>query len=355
MADNGNGNRRSRPTATRPRGAGRVTARPSGAGTRAVGLTTPRTTLLPVAPRPLGAGLPTGLDTATLAADVSGQLRAVAPTFGQVLRSIGTGVAESQKALDDGVIDTVKDLAETDITVVTDVIQHLDDDGQPVPAQTQLVSTDLSVLNFFMPTIHEWKRVVISMDLSVGAFNESDGMTFHAKQTSIGVGTVGLFWGFIGIGETHDTEHTQDATRDHDQEASWSRGEVRLDAVLGPRRTDSFPSPTQVALGPQIIFSQGTVKETPVAGHGVNRTIDVQVTVLTHAGDENPNKPLTIEAGALAFSFSSTAPFTGSTTNADGKVLVTFKRNVPSAATGAGKFPVTVRLGSLAQAFTLTI
>src|SRR6476661_8717121 len=216
MANNGNGNRRSRPTATRPRAANRTTARPAGAGSRAIGLTTPRTTTLPVAPRPLGAGLPVGLGTATLAADVSGQLRTVAPTFGQVLKSIGTGVANSQKALDAGVIDTVRDLADTEITVVTDVIQHLNDDGEPDPAQTQLVSTDLSVLNFFMPTIHEWKRVAVSMDLSVGAFNEKDGVSFHAEQSGFGTGMAGLFWGFIGVGETHDYEHVQNTNITHE-------------------------------------------------------------------------------------------------------------------------------------------
>jgi hypothetical protein len=355
MANNGNGSRRSRPTATKPQSGRRTSARPIGANTRAAGLTVPRTTPLGVVARTLGAGLPVGAGTATLAADVSGQLRTVAPTFGQVLKSIGTGVAESQKALDHGVIETVKDLADTDITVVTDVIQHLNDDGEPNPAETQLISTDLSVLNFFMPTIHEWKRVAVSMDLSVGAFNESDGVSFHAHQASSGIGTVGLFWGMLGIGETHDIDHDQFSDRSHQQEASWSQGEVRLDAILGPRRTDSFPTPTQIALGPQIVFSQGALKETPVQGGGVNRTIDVLVTVLTHAGDSNPNKGLTVEAGTLGFSFSNTNPFTGSTTNADGQVMVTFKRNVPNAGASAGKFPITVRLGALSQPFTLTI
>ena len=98
---------------------------------------------------------------------MSGQIRAVAPTFGQVLSSVGTGIADSQTALDKGVIDTVNTLAGKKITVVTDVIQHLNDDGEPVPADTELISTDLSVLSFFMPTIHEWKRVAVSMDLSV--------------------------------------------------------------------------------------------------------------------------------------------------------------------------------------------
>src|SRR6185437_5934507 len=199
----------------------------------------------PVGATPLAGGLPIGLTTGTLAADVSGQLQTVAPTFGQVLRSIGTGVADSQKALDAGVIDTVKDLANTNITVVTDVIQHLDDDGEPDPSQTQLVSTDLSVLNFFMPTIHEWKRVAVSMDLSVGAFDESDGLQFNAEQSGGGVGIAGLFWGFIGVGETTSFDHEQDSSRTHEQESSWSEGEVRLDATLGPRTTRAFPTPTQ--------------------------------------------------------------------------------------------------------------
>jgi hypothetical protein len=279
----------------------------------------------------------------------------VAPTFGEVLRSIGTGVAESQTALDKGVIDTVKELASTNITVVTDVIQHLNDDGEPDPAQTQLVSTDLSVLNFFMPTIHEWKRVAISMDLSVGAFSEKDGVQFKAMQSGFGTGMAGLFWGFLGLGEIHDYEHVENSSRTHEQESSWSQGEVRLDATLGPRTTQAFPTPTQVALGPQIVFSQGAITETPVAGAGVNRSIDVLVTVLTHAGAANPNKAVTVQAGVLRFAFSTTVPFTGSTTNAAGQILVTVTRNVPNAGTGAVKVPVVVRLGALSQTFSLTI
>jgi hypothetical protein len=66
------------------------------------------TTAVAVAPNrpvvggaPLGA-LPLGFGAGTLGADVSGQLKAVAPTFGSVLSSIGIGVADSQTALDKG-------------------------------------------------------------------------------------------------------------------------------------------------------------------------------------------------------------------------------------------------------------
>jgi hypothetical protein len=319
------------------------------------------TTAVAVAPKqgvvggaPLGA-LPLGFGAGTLAADVSGQLKAVAPTFGSVLSSIGIGVADSQTALDKGVIDTVNELSNTNITVVTDVIQHLDDDGLPDTSLTELVSTDLSVLNFFMPTIHEWKRVAISMDLSVGAFSESDGVQFNAKQSVSGGGGVGLFWGFVGIETDYSSNASQSASRAHEQEASWSAGEVRLDAVLGPRTTGKLPVASQVSVGPQIVFSQGATKEVAVAGHGVNRSVDLLITVLKAAGDANPNLGLAVTADGLRTAFSTTAPFTGSITNNDGQVLLTVTRNVANAGTGAINATVIARLGSFSQPFTLTI
>jgi hypothetical protein len=296
-----------------------------------------------------------GLGAAPLAADVSGQLKAVAPTFGQVLGSIGQGVADSQAALDQGVIDTVNTLGNTNITVVTDVIQHLNEDGEPDPSLTELVTTDLSVLNFFTPTIHEWKRVAISMDLSVGAFSESDGLTFTAEQSGGGIGGVGLFWGFLGLNYDTDYDNTQAFQRTNEQESSWSAGEVRLDAVLGPRNTGKFPIPDQVSVGPQISFAQGTVVETPVTGGGVNRSVDLVITVVKASGDANPGKSITVDAGSLRTSFSSTAPFTNNTTNADGQIKVTVTRNVPNSGTGAVKVSVTARLGALSQAYTLNI
>jgi hypothetical protein len=282
-------------------------------------------------------------------------LRSVAPTFGQVLSSIGIGVADSQTALDKGVIDTVNALATKKIKVVTDVVQHLDDDGEPVPANTEVLSTDLSVLSFFMPTIHEWQRVAISMDLSVGAFSETDGMNFKARQHGSGLGMVGLFWGFIGVGEIHDYDHVQNVTTSHQQESSWSSGEVRLDATLGPRQTNSIPAPTQVSVGPQMVFSQGAVTETPVAGAGVNRSVDVTITLLTKAGARNPGLGIALDAAGLRVSFSATAPFTGATTNAQGQIMATVTRNVPNSGAGPVRATLVARLGHFNQTYTLTI
>mgnify|MGYP001213160847 CR=1 FL=1 len=351
MADTPHEPRTRARTADRPR-TDTDTVEEAPRGTTAVAVAPTRAT--PVGGAPLGA-MPIGFGAGALGADVSGQLRAVAPTFGAVLSSIGLGVADSQAALDKGVIDTVKDLADTDITVVTDVIQHLDDDGLPDTSLTELISTDLSVLNFFMPTIHEWKRVAISMDISVGAFSETDGVQFNARQQGGGVGGVGLFWGFVGLGETTSYDNFQSGSVKHEQEASWSAGEVRLDAILGPRTTGKLPIPSQVSVGPQIVFSQGAIKEVAVAGAGVNRSVDLVITVLKAAGDPNPTKPITVSAGGLRTSFSAAAPFTGNITNADGQVSVTVTRNVPNAGAGAVNVTVIGRLGAMSQSYALTI
>jgi len=297
---------------------------------------------------------PVGAATGSLSADVSGQLQAVAPTFGQVLGSIGQGVADSQTALDKGVTDTVATLANTNITVVTDVIQHLGDDGLPDVSQTELISQDLSALNFFMPTVHEWKRVILSMDLSVGAFDNEQGVSFSAEQSGGGIGGVGLFWGFVGINETTSFDNNQFFNSTSQQEASWSQGQVRLDATLGPRTTGKLPVPETVTVGPQITMAQGTVHDTTV-GNAAKRTIDVLITVLKRDGSANPNVPLTLDSGALLPSFSTTSPFTGSTTNADGQVKVTLTRSLPALGAPAGKTLLTVRMNSFSQQLLLTI
>ncbi len=328
-------------------------------GVMALGAATAGAPALPsaAASGDLGEGRAVGAGTNVLVDDPANKLRTVAPTFGEVLRSIGMGVAESQAALDSGVIDTVNELADTNITVVTDVIVQLTDDGlpDPDPAKTTLVTEDLSVLSFFMPTIHEWKRVAVSMDLSVGAFTEFDGMKFKATQSGSSSNSAGLFWGFLGIGETHDYERKLDTMRGHVQESSWSMGEVRVDATLGPRSTHAFPVPAQVKIGPQIVFSQGATKEVAVGPGSVSRSIEALVTVLTRAGAPSPGKGLTVDAGPLGVAYVKGGVFDGATTNSDGQVKVTITRNVANAAAGPIRVPITVILGALSQTFSLSL
>ena len=202
-------------------------------------------------PAPLGAGGDGGL--LGLAADASGQLENIAPTFGNILSSIGLGVANSQAALDNGIIETVRKLSDTKITVVTEVVEHLDDNGLPDVAATELITNELSVLNFVTPTVHEWKHVAISLDMNVGAMDDETGVRYSVASEQHSLGLAGLFFGYVGVGYMSDTETYRSMMANTHREAQWSSGVVQLDATLAqPQRLQfrndlSYSAPTPPA------------------------------------------------------------------------------------------------------------
>lgn len=311
---------------------------------------------------PLGApvgGGPVGLGSSTslmaLGADASGQFDSVAPTFGNILASVGLGVAASQDALDRGVIDTVRTLSDTKITVVTEVIEQLNDDGLPDVAQTRLVTNELSVLNFVTPTVHEWKHVALSMDMTVAAMDDATGVQFSVSSSSSNMGNAGLFFGIIGIGYWAMSDSFRSTTADSKRETQFSQGSVQLDALLAPRRTTKFPVPASVSIGPQIFVSQGSVVETLDSGVLTARNVDVVISVRKSSGAANPSKDLELDAAGLLPSFDSTTPFTGSRTNADGQCKVNLKRVINFGFSQPAKRTLTLRLGDISKRFDLVI
>ncbi len=328
---------------------------PTASTTAAAGLPTavPSGSILRANPMP-----PAGLFTNPLAleADVSQEFADLAPTFGDVLLSIGEGVAQSQDALDQGLVETARVLSDTKITVVTDVIQKLDDDGLPVAEDTELVAHEVSLINYVNPTVHEWSHVALSMDLSVGAMDFERGVSFNRTQSSGGTSGYGLFWGFLGWFSHSQRESEFSRDSNVRQEADWARGQVRVDAQLRPRDIERFPTPAEVNIGPQIYFSMGSVAETTAGGVVTARNMDIVIHVRKANGDENPTVPLDLDAGPFRFSFEEADGFTGSTTNADGQCKVTITRDIPNARfLRALTAPITVTLGDLKREVDITL
>lgn len=299
-----------------------------------------------------GGRAPGGLFTTGLGlgADVSQELLDLSPTFGDVLLSIGTGVADSQTQLDRGLVDSATQLSNTRIDVITDVIQKLDDDGLPSVDNTELIKNNVSLINFVNPTVHEWKSVALSMDLSVGAMDNESGMTFSAKQWKNNAHAVGLFWGFLGWFDMDSQDQTQDSIRHSRQEADWATGQVRMDALLGPRRTTKFPVPAQVTIGPSINFSQGSVQETLSGDVVTARFIDILISVRKADGSVNPDVGLEADTDRFAFSWIDTAPFTGSRTNPQGQAKLRITRDIPNPTFARpSRVKLSMRLGGVAK------
>ena len=322
------------------------TKAPPGAAPAVVGAAATEDLPVPIG----GTRLPVGGIELDVGTDVTSQLNSAIPAFGNVLASIGNGVAASQKALDQGVVTTVTALNGKNITVVTDVIEVLNDDGLPDASKTQLVTQSLSVLNFFTPTVHEWKQVAIAMDLEVGSFSSSQGLQFSSDQTFDKTTTTGLFWGFLGWTSMNLDETTTDISDTTTHEVAWQQGQVRVDAILGPRNTSKFPVPDSISIGPQIFVTQGAVTTITAGGVTTGRSIDLQIQVRKADGTPNPAKNIVINAGGLLPSFTG-----GSATDATGLVKATLTRNLPAGSTDFQKFSIIATLGQISKTFSVTL
>jgi hypothetical protein len=283
-------------------------------------------------------------------ADVTSQLNAAVPSFGNVLGAIGNGVATSQTLLDKSVIDSVNKLKDKNITVVTEVVEVLNDDGLPDAENTNLITQNVSVLNYFSPTVHEWKSVSVSMDLSVGSFHSEQGLQFDSYQHSWGDTETGLFWGFLGWYDMDDTTDERSVTSKRTNEVAWQSGQIRVDALLGPRTMGKFPIPASISVGPQIYISQGSVQEQKAGNVVTSRTVDLVIEVRKSDGSANPLKNIVLNSGGLIPSFPA-----GSKTDADGKLKVTLTRNLFPGFTAAATFIVAASLGQMRKTYTVTL
>lgn len=284
-------------------------------------------------------------------ADVSDDLGGLAPTFGNVLNSIGVGVATSQEALDQGLVEVARTLSDTKIDLVTQVVQELDEDGLPVPPtdDSNLRKQNVSLINFVNPQAHQWQHVALSMDLSVGAMDNETGMKFNATQTRSSVSGTGLLWGFVGWFQHSSSSRETSVERSTDQEAAWARGQVRMDALLTPRHTGKFPVPAEVSIGPQIAIGLGGVVESEVSGV-ITRSQDLTITVRTASGAVNPDKPLVVSSNSYAIEFLDNGAASFNFTNAEGIVMVRVKRRIPNAIFGATtRGNVSVELGQISK------
>ncbi len=291
-----------------------------------------------------------------LEADASQEFAEFAPTFGDVLLSIGTGVASSQDALDRGMVTSAKQLSQKKIKIVSEVVQKLDDDGLPRASATELVTEDVSLINFISPTVHEWKNVSLSMDLEVGRIDQETGYTFKSKQKETNTHAYGLFWGFVGWYDTDDKTTQTFNTSNFRRESSWSAGQVRLDAHMAPRTTGKFPVPAEVTIGPQIYLSQGSVSEVVDNGAVTSRSLDILVQVRKANGQPSPTVNVEVDLDRFGYSFSATDPFTGSTTNAQGEAKLTVTRDIPSALfAGRMRAKLTCRLGRVSKTLEITL
>lgn len=286
-----------------------------------------------------------------VAEDVGAKLEEAAPAFGNVLSAIGNAVAESQKALDKSVVDTINKLNDTTIDVVNQVVIELNDDGVPYgdEAHTTLVKNTVSVLNYYTPVFHAWREVRIAMDLAVGAFHTQQGFQFSQKQSSTSIGG-GISWAgaFGGWFSASHSRSQQSAESSSQSDVAWSSGQLLVDAEIGPRATVDFPPAAEIAIGPQILILQGKIEELKSGTTVTGRSVDLAIEIRKSNGEPNPEVAFTVEAPGLSGGGNKA-------TDKQGKATVQLTRDLSAGTRGFRQFPLSVRLGAMSKPYPLTL
>lgn len=275
-----------------------------------------------------------------LSADVTSELAEAAPTFGNVLRSIGAAVIDSQKALDLSVVETINSVADAKIEIATTVIQHLNDDGLPDPDATEIVTEEISLLQYATPTVHQWQYVALSMDLEAAQVDRKSGVTFKQAQGSVGVGVGGSGWG-ADLSLMFNSTAVESRTQ-----SDWARSRLNFDAQLERRKTSKLADPVKLAKGPVIFIDTKRLKDETDSDGKVTRKLEINVTLINSTGTPLKNKNIDVDAGVLG-------NFTRQTAT-DGKIDQVIEL-LRGASQPEAQFPIIVSFGQMTRQITITL
>ena len=236
--------------------------------------------------------------TAGLSADVTDEMLAGAPTFGNLLSSIAAAVLGAQEDLDASVAQTVSEMADTTIEVATTVIQHLNDDGLPSAEDTEVITQELSLLNFALPPLVKFDYVALSMKLRAESVDAKSGITFKQAGGTVGFGAGG------GAGWAADLSLMFGSTSIESRRMTdLAQNEIALDAQLGERAATKPPDPVKMRTGPTILINANrlpdrvdmTVPSKPVSF----RRLELTITLFSTTGQKLGGKALKIDGGVF--------------------------------------------------------
>lgn len=233
-------------------------------------------------------------------ADVTDEVAKTGPAFGSFLKAIGLAVAETQAALDQTLVKTVTELANTKVRIPTAFVQELDDEGNVTEVEVDETTKELKgtymqeypALAFVDATGLGIRSVYLTADMDVEEFNTSNGFKIKKDHTGFDLNaraSYGLFGGFNASGDTglHTTSDTTAERRTTGSDKA--AGKLHMEAHIEPRTDIRMPRPIIIQRGPRIILSGGARTESKTgtgdAAYVDKREVTVKMRVQNKKGE----------------------------------------------------------------------
>lgn len=287
-------------------------------------------------------------DLTVASANINDEQAQGAIAFGQLLESVGKGVAESQQQLNDMTGELATAFAETGVTAVVAQEEIFDDNGTLVGGKSY--TSQLPLINFMDVPIYEWTKVRLSGNFvtqeqsTATATNRTD---LHLDASgSGGKGRKPKFT--LNIAASNQNVGTSSSS-------DVSIAHVRMGAVLESNKRLTVPKPVVSTNGPRLDILAGKVDRTDDA-----RTILVTFKYGRIGADGSPiaipSKTLSIETSGIPWALSAGGP--APTTDANGEVVCTLRRDFPDGdgkTAPPGSFGVTALIGMISANLTVII
>ena len=295
--------------------------------------------------------IPVGSFTSTLAvgdANITPELDRAGRSFGNLVRTPGSAVAETQRRLNETGAATATALANTLVDVIALQEKLYDDQGNVTQVKSHV--EHLPLVNFIDPVFYQWSQVRLQ-----GVFNAfelasaTSSSTFdHQSDDKSGQGGFLVIFGggrttFDAQGSTSETNTKSDTDR--------SFGNVRMNALLEPRHDVTVPRPTQVIQGPRLALIHGSVTDVLSGAVLTARTMDVLIQYHRRDGTAIAGKSISVETPGVSWSFTG-----AQTTDASGNLQIQLRREFldEDADKTSKDFVVTARIGIVQNSTTVT-
>ena len=295
--------------------------------------------------------MPTGSFTSTLAvadANVPGEISRAGASFGDLVLKTGLAVAETMKRLNETGANTATELAHTVVDVIALQERVYDDLGNVTEGKSYVQK--LPLVNFIDPVFYEWTEVRLQGVFIAREFASATSSSNTSSSTSDKSGQGGLLVVLGGGRTTFDgVTSSTDVTTNSDSDVSF--GNIRMNALLQPRRDVGVPKPTQVIQGPRLALVQGS-KADILDGDAITaRTMDVLIQYHRRDGTPINGKSISVEAPDVAWQFTG-----AQTTDAQGNLSIQLRRDFVGEEpdTSQKDFIVTARIGIVQNSMTVT-
>lgn len=206
------------------------------------------------------------------------QLTEAGPVFGDVLRSIALAVADTQTALDDTSLDSLKTLAAQKAVIPIEITQNLKDDGTPGTVEIKTASVPLT--SIVTPSMLQVDQMTLRMDMRVQSFDATSGIKFNQNIASAGASYSRGSFGFaVSMANTNVNAQFSNMS-------DFSSGAVLMSLDIVDRTGFEIPTPLQYGIGAsllvQLVDISQQVTATPPAV--VTRVAKISVQKVTSAG-----------------------------------------------------------------------